>query len=1093
MKSLPHVLFVVPPAVHLLDLTGPLQVFYEAAIYGQPYQLTFGFYHSVVHSAAGLGLGPLVPIAEVLLIPEDLIFLPRLAMGYLRSEAFRKEGALFFAWLREQHHRGVRLCSICTGAFLLAQAGLLGGKKCTTHWRRLAEHGASVLFILFCSARDVLFWQIIYNKYVDKGAHFYRCDFQVHTPRDIDWKGVGARTEAERHEYATEFIQACRAKELHAVAITDHHDIHFFDYIKKAALNEKNADGSDLREEDRLVLFPGVELTTSSPGCQAILLFNPSISANVIVGVLNTFGIHLSDTTDEKTSPTIRLSPKIDFDYIYSTLEDNLLTRGQFILLPNISARGDYTIFRRGNALVYSKMPCVGGYVDGIIVDKNGFNQKVRGKNIEWGNKSVGVFQTSDNRHRDFSALGSAATWVKWSSPTTEAIRQACLAKESRLSQGTPELPDISITKLYVSDSKFLGQFEIDFNKQYNAVIGGRGTGKSTILEYLRWGLCDQVAPDKQDDELNTIQSSRRGLIQKTLQKNEGTVRVHFIKNGTPHIVKRTSNPDRVSIRIGNGVFQECSEDMVRMLLPIQAYSQKQLSSVGVRMEEIRRIIEAPISEQLRDISLSISDVSLEIRSLYGDILRKEEAERNLARYELEHASVKEQIAEMRLSFSATVKGDENIIRLKNQFDEERKLIGTWYQQKDALSDMIDQLLSMVLLFPYARFSNTTPVVQSIYKDLGNRAAQLQKLLNDAKSLVSGDGNLSFENSMIDWLAADQYTETEYAELKSLLNVSEIQRKHLVELEERLHRVEKGIATNNQIISELAHVNIRYEDLRDDWRKLHESKITLLAQECDRFSELSKGQIKVEMENSIDVASISKSIKNFLLKMGVRTTRIDSITEMIAAASKPVEVWNDIMNEFEILAKITSSENGANQLPVTANLDKHGFTQNELMNIMRQSSSQSWLDMSLEEIDFNPVLKYATSIEFEQYISFSDASAGQQATALLTVLLNQPGAPLVIDQPEDDIDNRAMGAVIEHLWSAKRKRQLVFASHNANLVVNGDAELLVCCDYVKKDDQSKGRIKYEGAIDQAEIREEITSVMEGGEKAFTLRKEKYGF
>lgn len=199
------------------------------------------------------------------------------------------------------------------------------------------------------------------------------------------------------------------------------------------------------------------------------------------------------------------------------------------------------------------------------------------------------------------------------------------------------------------------------------------------------------------------------------------------------------------------------------------------------------------------------------------------------------------------------------------------------------------------------------------------------------------------------------------------------------------------------------------------------------------------------------------------------------------------------MNEFEILAKITSGESGMGSLPATAHLDKHGFTQNELTSIMKQSNSQSWLDMSLEEIDFNPILKYATSIEFEQYINFADASAGQQATALLTVLLNQPGAPLIIDQPEDDIDNRAMGAVIENLWSAKRKRQLIFASHNANLVVNGDAELLICCDYVKKDDQSKGRIKYEGAIDKSEIRAEITSVMEGGEKAFTLRKDKYGF
>jgi len=139
MKLLPHLLFVVPPAVHLLDLTGPVQVFAEATAYGQPYQLTFCSYQPRVNSVAGLGLGPLVPFAEVSLAPGDVIFLPGLAMDYLRSEAFRQEGARFFAWLREQHKRGVRLCSVCTGAFILAHAGLLDGKKCTTHWRRLAE------------------------------------------------------------------------------------------------------------------------------------------------------------------------------------------------------------------------------------------------------------------------------------------------------------------------------------------------------------------------------------------------------------------------------------------------------------------------------------------------------------------------------------------------------------------------------------------------------------------------------------------------------------------------------------------------------------------------------------------------------------------------------------------------------------------------------------------------------------------------------------------------------------------------------------------------------------------------------------------
>ncbi|MCB0458151.1 MAG: ATP-binding protein, partial [Flavobacteriaceae bacterium] len=151
------------------------------------------------------------------------------------------------------------------------------------------------------------------------------------------------------------------------------------------------------------------------------------------------------------------------------------------------------------------------------------------------------------------------------------------------------------------------------------------------------------------------------------------------------------------------------------------------------------------------------------------------------------------------------------------------------------------------------------------------------------------------------------------------------------------------------------------------------------------------------------------------------------------------------------------------------------------------------LRLSASELEFNPEFFYTTNNQLGDVIPFREASAGQQATALLTVLLNQPGIPLLIDQPEDDIDNRAIDQIIKNIWDAKKKRQLIFTSHNANLVVNGDAELVICCDYKDSTSQTRGVIKEEGAIDKKLIRNEITSVMEGGEKAFKLRKDKYGF
>lgn len=153
--------------------------------------------------------------------------------------------------------------------------------------------------------------------------------------------------------------------------------------------------------------------------------------------------------------------------------------------------------------------------------------------------------------------------------------------------------------------------------------------------------------------------------------------------------------------------------------------------------------------------------------------------------------------------------------------------------------------------------------------------------------------------------------------------------------------------------------------------------------------------------------------------------------------------------------------------------------------------SDTWLSLSLTPIASVPVYEFRT--RESEYIPFENASAGQQATALLKTLLNQPGPPLIIDQPEEDLDNPVMLEIVEQLWEAKRLRQIIFASHNANLVVNGDAELVAWFGYRAAGDESRGTIVGEGAIDIPDAREAIKRIMEGGESAFRLRREKYGF
>lgn len=136
-----RIFFLVPPQVQLLDITGPAHLFYEAKEYGAKIETIYlGLDNtSEQQSGAGIALGNLIPFHKHALGPNDLLFVPGMDVQILFADTISKTFHSFFEWLREQHRNGAKICSVCTGAYLLGYAGLLDGKECTTHWKYM-EH-----------------------------------------------------------------------------------------------------------------------------------------------------------------------------------------------------------------------------------------------------------------------------------------------------------------------------------------------------------------------------------------------------------------------------------------------------------------------------------------------------------------------------------------------------------------------------------------------------------------------------------------------------------------------------------------------------------------------------------------------------------------------------------------------------------------------------------------------------------------------------------------------------------------------------------------------------------------------------------------
>lgn len=932
---------------------------------------------------------------------------------------------------------------------------------------------------------------------MDKGAHFHKCDFQVHTPRDRRWTGPEAITDSERKGLAERYVLACRRKGLHAIAITDHHDTAFFSYIKDAAAAELRDDGTPVPDDDRLVVFPGIELTLGVP-CQAILLLDASFPANMLDSVITILGVQPSDKAESRTCETQRLDHHQSLLALCDLLDQNDSIRSRYILLPNISEGGNATLLRSGFAGKYTEMPCVGGYLDGNHTQLGTGNLTIiNGKNREYGFKPVGVFQTSDNRRDDFVDLGRDATWVKWAEPTAEALRQACLARATRISQQEPILPEVVIKSLEVSNSKFMGPIDIEFNPAFNCLIGGRGTGKSTVLEYLRWGLCDQPPAESAADDLPDYQTKRQNLITNTLVPLDAVVTVTFLLNGVPHAVRRNVRTSETLLRIAEGPFQPTTIETVRRLLPIQAYSQKQLSAVSVRSEELIRFVRAGLQDELNAFAHAESQLKDMIRTSYGALTSKRTAQKEIDKLTIEIRSSETRIAALRSQLTGLSSQDAAVLKDHEGYSREAACLTSIDGKVARLRELITEFRRRAKGYADEVTSiedtpNSALVTRYVdaWKQLTARIAVLAEQFADA---VGPEGASSKEMVAVktEWTAANDAHTAAYEAAKGRATQHQSKLAEITQLEQRIGTLKASLAKLTEEIAVLGSPDSAFGQARQQWCDLYRRRGDLLEQRCGELTALSEGTISAMLLRGQGLKTVQERFEGLLSGTRIRAKKVEDLCGQMIESGRTVEVWQQVLDELEKLAQHEAEDGSEGKLPDTPLLLKAGFTATDLVKIAQQLSVEEWLDLALTTLEDIPSFQYR--LREGDFIKFADGSAGQQATALLRVLLNQNGPPLIIDQPEEDLDNQVILEIVQSIWSAKPKRQLVFSSHNANVVVNGDADLVICCDYRRAGDQSGGQIKCQGAIDVGTIRKEITTVMEGGREAFALRRAKYGF
>lgn len=934
------------------------------------------------------------------------------------------------------------------------------------------------------------------------GTVWHKSDLQCHSPRDPSWRGgpsglPGGTEESEdaRRSWSRSFLNECDNRDLSVVAITDHHDFRMAEYTAVEA-----------QIHGKIGVFRGIEVTCQD-NVQCLAIFEPACESNVLskfLGMLT--GIMDAPANASSAAPTVPC--RMSLVDLFNAVHEEPLVRDHCILLPHF---GKLEAHKSANAqgfnLRFADLACDGVYVEVPYAELDSPTlDKIQGRVPTWGKRRRAILVTGDNKTDTYDRLGAHDCWLKLGEHSLEALRQAMLADEARISFTEPELPDERITQLTVQSSLTGGEeLSISFNAGFNALIGGRGSGKSSIIEYLRFGLA-RTASDLRTQEGTSPRERDERLIDDTLQGN-GFVAISLERDGVPEVWRRTGK-DRecITVTVRDGTETILTLDDARRRFRARAFEQKGLSSTmndrTKAADQITGIAAAEELEQRRQIDEEIAKskravtTALQQAAAYWQLKREES-----------RASSKVIDLRQRLTVNAERLQAEGVSADAMEVLEKAPLYSqasTYLKTFEASANLALSKLTEARKDLLKAPSTAFPTEFSHFSEIEIAADAARKRIQDLLNQVEKEVDLF----------CTKCTEIEgrhQADLRTFNLAHEAavaqQSMHRLAIEDnqRLTREFEAAIEDERVAQTAAEAQVscvaRLEASRDTLKKNLEERRTILTAAAEKVAGHS-GQALIAKLKTDPKPEEYKSALEAICVGSYLQEATDRCRQRVEKLSR--SEWDNLCNTLiEIYRdKIMM---GSGDDPSDTQADRLGealFLNSFQMTARTKKRFFAALDDGMVGAFLAAVPKDFIMLTYvdEQgrRISFERASPGQQASALLELLLSQSAGTLIIDQPEDDLDNKVVMKIVKQIRSSKCQRQLIFATHNPNVVVNGDADKVISLTTGEPDprpemDTVRIAIDEDGAIETPAIKHAITHTMEGGEPAFELRRRKYRF